>query len=126
MKQIHSYNPSQFSISTGNPLAEISQYDVRSVCIKDDWKVNQKLSLSYGLRYENQTNISDSLNFAPRFGFAFSPGAGGAKPPKTVFRGGLGVFYTSVLGKSSDASSADDWTVCNSRVTSSEVTMPHF
>ena len=87
------FNPSQFSISSGNPLAEISQYDF-GLFVKDDWKVSPRLSLSYGLRYENQTNVNDSLNFAPRFGFAFSPGAGGAKPPKTVFRGGFGVFYT--------------------------------
>jgi hypothetical protein len=49
--------------------------------------------LSFGLRYENQTNIKDNMNFAPRVSFAWSPGAGGARQPKTVFRGGVGVFY---------------------------------
>ncbi len=86
------YNPSLFTISTGNPLANISQYDVGAF-ITDDWRVNQGLTLSFGLRYENQTNINDSLNFAPRFSFAYSPGAGGARAPKTVFRGGFGIFY---------------------------------
>ena len=86
------YNPSQFIITTGNPEASVSRFDVGAF-ITDDWRVNQKLTLSFGLRYENQTNIKDNLNFAPRFGFAFSPGAGGARPPKTVFRGGLGIFY---------------------------------
>src|SRR5205823_4731690 len=43
--------------------------------------------------YENQTNISSNFNLAPRVSFAWSPGAGGAKAPKTVFRGGGGIFY---------------------------------
>ncbi len=86
------YNPNQFSLTTGNPVAEVSQFDI-SPFITDDWKVRQDLTLSFGLRYENQSNISDNWNFAPRFGFAWSPGAGGAKAPKTVFRGGFGFFY---------------------------------
>jgi len=86
------FNPNQFTISTGDPLADISQYELGAF-ITDDWRVNPGLTLSFGLRYENQTNISDSMNFAPRFSFAYSPGAGGASAPKTVFRGGIGVFY---------------------------------
>ncbi len=86
------YNPNQFSITSGNPVASVTQVDY-SPFITDDWKVRQDLTLSFGLRYENQSNISSNLNFAPRFGFAWSPGAGGAKPPKTVFRGGAGFFY---------------------------------
>jgi hypothetical protein len=86
------YNPNQFSITTGDPLADVSQIDY-GLFVTDDWKARQDLTLSFGLRYENQTNLGDSLNFAPRFGFAWSPGAGGARQPKTVFRGGIGVFY---------------------------------
>lgn len=89
------YNPSQFSITTGNPLQSVKQTDY-GVYITDDWKWSPALLLSFGLRYENQTNISSNANFAPRFGFAWSPGAGGAKTPKTVFRGGGGVFYDRV------------------------------
>jgi hypothetical protein len=48
--------------------------------------------MGFGLRYENQTNISDNLNFAPRFSIAYSPGAASGKS-KTVIRGGFGVFY---------------------------------
>ena len=86
------YDPSQFTITTGNPLANVSRYDVGAF-FTDDWRIDPKLTLGFGLRYENQTNIKDNLNFAPRFNFAYSPGAGGAKQPKTVFRGGVGVFY---------------------------------
>ena len=84
--------PTQFSITTGQPQQDVSRTDV-GFFGTDDWRVNPGLTLSFGLRYENQTNISDNLNFAPRFSFAWSPGAGGARAPKTVFRGGVGVFY---------------------------------
>jgi hypothetical protein len=86
------YNPTQFSITTGNPLLSVSRFDA-GLFITDDWRVSPALLLSFGLRYENQSNIGSNMNFAPRFGFAWSPGAGGARPPKTVFRGGAGVFY---------------------------------
>jgi hypothetical protein len=86
------FNPNQFFITSGDPLADVSQMDVGAF-ITDDWRLRPDLTLSFGLRYENQTNIGDSMNFAPRFSFAWSPGAGGARQPKTVFRGGFGLFY---------------------------------
>lgn len=86
------YNPNQFSITAGDPLAEVSRIDY-SPFITDDWKVRPDLTLSFGLRYENQTNISDNLNFAPRVAFAWAPGAAAGKTAKTVFRGGIGLFY---------------------------------
>ena len=84
--------PTQFTIAGGDPLAGVSQTDI-GVFAQDDWRVNPELTLSFGLRYENQTNISSNNNFAPRFGFAYAPGAGGQGNPKTVFRGGFGIFY---------------------------------
>ena len=89
------FNPTQFTITSGNPLAEVSQTDV-GLFITDDWRVNPGLTLSGGLRYEYQTNVSDNFNFAPRLAFAYSPGAGGARQPKTVFRGGIGIFYDRI------------------------------
>lgn len=84
--------PTQFSIAGGDPNAGVSQTDI-GLFAQDDWRVNPELTLSFGLRYENQTNISSDFNFAPRFAFAFAPGAGGQNSPKTVFRGGFGIFY---------------------------------
>jgi hypothetical protein len=87
--------------------------------IQDDWKVTRKLTLNLGLRYEFATpprerdmkwaNFDSSKgafviaksgslyeealihpdhnDFAPRFGFAYSA------TPKTVIRGGYGIFY---------------------------------
>jgi hypothetical protein len=86
------FNPNQFNITTGNPVADVSRFDAGAF-VTDDWRISPQLTLGFGLRYENQTNISDNLNFAPRFSFAYSPGAGGARQPKTVFRGGIGIFY---------------------------------
>jgi hypothetical protein len=84
---------SQFNISAGNPLASVSQTDV-GFYAQDDWRIRPNFTLSYGLRYEKQDNISSKFNFAPRIAFAWSPGAANAtKPPTMVIRAGGGVFY---------------------------------
>jgi hypothetical protein len=84
---------SQFTISAGNPTATVSQLDLGGF-VQDDWKMRKNLTVNFGLRYENQSNVSSNLNFAPRLGFAWSPG-GGAQS-KTVVRGGFGIFYDRI------------------------------
>lgn len=84
---------SQFSIAAGNPETTVRQFDFGGY-IQDDWKLRPNLTVNLGLRYENQTNINSELNFAPRIGFAWSPEGG--QQPKTVVRGGFGVFYDRV------------------------------
>ena len=84
---------SQFSINIGSPRATVSQIDLGGF-VQDDWKARPNLTLSLGLRYENQSNISSNMNFAPRVAFAWAPkGGSGVRPPSTVIRGGLGIFY---------------------------------
>jgi hypothetical protein len=68
----------QFSIAGGNPQADVTQSDV-SFYIQDDWKLRQHLTISPGLRYENQDNIHSNFNLAPRIGLAWSPMFGGKK-----------------------------------------------
>lgn len=87
--------PAQFTISAGNPLAEISQIDFAPF-VQDDWRVRPNLTINLGARYEAQTNVSNNLNFAPRLGFAWSPDTTGNQAGKTVIRGGFGVFFDRV------------------------------
>ena len=86
----------QFSISSGNPLATVSQFDFGGF-VQDDWKFRPNLTVDAGLRYENQTNIKSNFNFAPRIGFAWAPGpVNRQQAAKTVVRGGFGVFYDRI------------------------------
>src|SRR5919197_2555553 len=80
----------QFSINTGDPSASVGQVDFGGF-LQDDWRARPNFTLSAGLRYEAQTNISSRYNFAPRVSFAYAPRAGGKS--QTVVRAGTGVFY---------------------------------
>ena len=81
---------SQFTISAGIPLVNVSYWDLEPY-VEDDWKVKPNLTVSGGLRFETQNHISDHGDFAPRVGIAW--GLGGGKSPKTVLRTGAGIFY---------------------------------
>jgi hypothetical protein len=94
---------------------------------QDSWKVNRKLTLNYGLRYDVEisplftpaTAINaaaeqalgvvegiprDYNNVAPRFGLAFDPTGSG----KTVIRAGFGLFYDHpLLATAFDSVTAD-------------------
>ena len=86
---------SQFTISGGDPLAAVDQTDI-GLFTTWDWRVRPRVTLSAGLRWEDQTNISNHNNFAPRFGLAWALDGGGGKPTKTVLRLGAGIFYDRV------------------------------
>jgi len=82
------YGPSKYTVNVGNPYFNLQQTDLAPY-IQDDWRVKPNFTLSLGLRFEAQTDIPDHNDWAPRLGFAWSPGG----KSKTVIRGGWGIFY---------------------------------
>jgi len=83
----------QFSINAGDPTVYVGGMDI-GFFVGDDWKIRPNLTLSLGARYETQDNIRDHADFSPRIAFAWAPGGSEKnKTPKTVIRGGFGIFY---------------------------------
>jgi len=100
----------------GLPAGELGPDNRLLLYLGDTWKARRTLVLTYGLRYERDTGRTDSqypaipqldslvaglgnrvrqpdTNFAPQFGFAWDAGGNG----KTVFRGGVGLFWENSL-----------------------------
>jgi hypothetical protein len=84
--------PSQYEVTAGIPSAQVKLFDA-GIFFQDDWRARPNLTLSYGLRYEGQNQISDHADFGPRFSFAWAPAGSGKKAPATVIRGGYGWFF---------------------------------
>lgn len=103
------YSYSRFTQSIGAEYFEAETFN-QGYFIQDDFRVNDRLKLNLGLRYEyfgrpasnpnpdlplTQEFASDANNLAPRFGFAFDPTGSG----RTVVRGGAGLYYNVVVAQ---------------------------
>lgn len=85
----------QFTIAGGDPEIGVSQYEI-GVYMQNSYKLSETLAASFGLRYENQTNISSEANFAPRFGLIWAPKSKDKQNPLTILPRvsiGYGLFY---------------------------------
>ena len=88
--------PSQYLVAGGSPSANVAQTDA-GFFFNDDWKKTDRLVLGLGLRAETQNNLAARLDIAPRVSFAYSLKMNkDGRTPKTVTRGGFGVFYERV------------------------------
>lgn len=61
-----------------------------SLFVQDDWHPMTGLTLNLGLRYDHQKLTGDGNNLGPRLGFAWNLN------PRTVVRGGYGLFYSQI------------------------------
>ena len=80
--------PTRFSITFGSPRVSVNQW-LFAGFVQDEWKVNPKVLLSLGLRYEGQTTPNDFVSLAPRLGVAYTPD----KKQNWVFRARAGLYY---------------------------------
>lgn len=85
--------PQSYQQGFGDPILKAT-HPYFGFFVQDNWRVNQQLTLDFGLRYEGDTRVrplrSDFNNFAPRFAFAWDPKGDG----NMVVRGGYGLFYS--------------------------------
>ena len=95
--------PERLQVRVPGQQAYFMKTHFGSVFAQDKWKLNGRLTLSLGVRYDveviplreaDNPKFSDpdaypvdKNNFAPRVGFAYSPG------DRSVVRGGYGLFY---------------------------------
>ncbi len=76
-----------------NPATSVGvKYNEFAFFAQDRFVVNKKLTLEYGIRFDRDS-IARQNNFAPRFSFLLAP----FKNQRTLFRGGVGIFYDKTL-----------------------------
>jgi len=113
--------PTQFTINRGAPFVRYTQAR-SSWFAQDDIRLSQSLTLSVGLRHEFQNHLQDKINFAPRFGVAWSP----FKNRKTTIRTGGGVFFDRLTGNLYENTLRYDGVTQQSIVIRNPIFIPNF
>ncbi|HVF26787.1 MAG TPA: carboxypeptidase regulatory-like domain-containing protein [Pyrinomonadaceae bacterium] len=89
-------SPSRFRQRFGTESIQRNTY--LGFFAQDEWRLRRNLSISFGVRYERETILDDTNNWAPRVAAAFDPFDSG----KTVIRFGAGIFFNRVLLRTID------------------------
>ncbi len=119
---INNYTGTSGSVTKTFGPTRVDPHDWRSgAFLEDDVKLTSELTLNTGIRYDYLTNSANgvpypavnpataltdpinayykvntpSLDFSPRFGFAYNPHQGFFHDGKTVFHAGFGIYYDS-------------------------------
>ena len=109
--------------------------DVIGLFVQDEWKLRPNLTLSAGVRWDNETILEDRKNFSPRVAIAWDPGGGRlfrsfkrlAEPGKTVVRAGFGIFYNRALLRTiDDFSLGRTTTIVDSNITAALLSAVKF
>ena len=87
LDQFAASTPFVYRVNQGSPDLAFTQNEIY-LFVQDDIKLRPNFSITPGVRYNSQSNLSDRNNFAPRLGIAWASRSG-----KTVIRGGAGIFY---------------------------------
>ncbi|HEU4386897.1 MAG TPA: TonB-dependent receptor, partial [Blastocatellia bacterium] len=102
---------------SNNPSRFVQRFDTQSrqannvlgFFFQDEWKVRTNLTLSYGIRWDNESIVEDRDNFSPRLAVAWDPfggklsrSKGMRQPGRTVVRAGFGIFYNRALLRTID------------------------
>jgi hypothetical protein len=83
----------QQSFNFGDATYTLSQWMV-TLFAQDNYRLRRDLTVDLGVRYDRQTFSDGTRNLAPRVGFGWNPNG----DPKTVVRGGYGLYYTMLRG----------------------------
>lgn len=125
--------PSRF-VQRFNTESRLSN-NVTGLFAQEEWRIKPNLTLSLGMRWDNESILHDRDNFSPRIAIAWDPFGGklfrkskqSPESDKTVVRAGFGLFYNRALLRTIDDFSLGASTIIvDSEIASAVLTSVQF